>query len=106
MWGMFQGKNLDLRPLHYPRGKERSLVPLKCNVRASPRTQRGPNSLHSWRIPWSHKVTYLGKIKTGQSYVVKGVILLLVKVKECLIPLDQMWACGEKGDLGHKRMLM
>ena len=86
-----------MRTLHYPRGKERSLVPLKSmQVRASPRTRRRSNSLRSWRIPWSHKVVYLGKIKRGQGYVGKGVILLLVKAKECLIPMDQMWACGEK----------
>ena len=107
LWRMFRWKNLGLRPLHYPRGKERSLVPLKSmQVRASPRIQKGPNSLHSWRIPWSHKVAYLGKIKRGQGYAGRGVILLLVKAKGCLIPMDQMWACGEKGDLGHKRMWM
>ena len=94
---MFWWKNLGLRTLHYPRGKERSLVPLKSmQVRASPRTRRRSNSLRSWRIPWSHKVAYLGKIKRGQGYVGKGVILLLVKAKECLIPMDQMWAVGKK----------
>ena len=72
---MFWWKNLGLRTLHYPRGKERSLVPLKSmQVRASPRTRRRSNSLRSWRIPWSHKVAYLGKIKRGQGYVGKGAL--------------------------------
>lgn len=61
-------EKVGLEPyLHFPRGKERSLLPLiSVQVRGSARALGGSNSLHSWGIPWTNKVAYFRTIKRGQ----------------------------------------
>lgn len=99
-------EKVGLEPhLHSPWGKERSLSPLiSRQVKASARAPGRPEFLHSWRRPQTEnvKVAYFRIIKRGQSYVCKGTILPLVKVTECLIPMDPMWPWGERAGLEHK----
>ena len=85
-------------------GEKRSLLPLiSMQIRASATALGGPNSLCGWGIPWTKKEAYFRKKKREQGYVANGIIHLLVKVKQCLILMDQLWACERRADLDHKR---
>lgn len=96
---------LETPPL--PQGKGEEFGAPQVNVsKGFTRIQKGPNFSIAGGSPWSHKVAYLGKIKRGQGYAGKGSYPSTSKSQGMFDSMDQMWACGEKGDLGHKRMWM
>lgn len=97
---MFPWKELSLSPTSSPQGEKRSLSFLiSMRVRAAARAHGG-----TWYSPWAEKVTvvYFRKIEMTWLCLQRAIVPLLVKAKKCLIPMDQMWALGERTGWEHK----